>query len=161
MTVHQPRPKIAETVIHPTAKLREAQIGTCCEVLADSSLEYMTLGDYSYVGQRCMIGDTVIGKFCAIAAEVALGLAFDPRYRDFPFAPLGAAAAPFLVLTFFGAAARRRELAEIVMATVLGASTVYVAWNEGIANWQSLCLCAVFAAIVIALLRPRAEPSSK
>ena len=98
---------------------------------------------------------------CAIAAEVALGLAFDPRYRDFPFAPLGAAAAPFLVLTFFGAAARRRELAEIVMATVLGASTVYVAWNEGIANWQSLCLCAVFAAIVIALLRPRAEPSSK
>jgi glucan 1,3-beta-glucosidase len=98
---------------------------------------------------------------CAIAAEVALGLAFDPRYRDFPFAPLGAAAAPFLVLTFLGAAARRRELAEIVMAAVLGASAVYIAWNEGIANWQSLCLCAVFAAIIIVLLRPRAEPGSK
>jgi glucan 1,3-beta-glucosidase len=98
---------------------------------------------------------------CAIAAEVALGLALDPRYRDFPFAPLGAAAAPFLVLTVLGAAARRRDLAEIVMAAVLGASTLYIAWNEGIANWQSLCLCAVFAAIFIALLRPRAEPSSK
>jgi phosphonate metabolism protein (transferase hexapeptide repeat family) len=81
MTVHQPRPKIAETVIHPTAKLREAQIGTCCEVLADSSLEYMTLGDYSYVGQRCMIGDTVIGKFCAIAAEVRIGAPNHPIDR--------------------------------------------------------------------------------
>jgi exo-beta-1,3-glucanase (GH17 family) len=98
---------------------------------------------------------------CAIAAEVALGLAFDPRYRDFPFAPLGAAAAPFLVLTVCGTAGRRRELAEIVMAAVLGASTLYVAWNEGIANWQSLCLIAVFAAIIIALLRPRAERGSK
>jgi len=98
---------------------------------------------------------------CAIAAEVALGIAFDPRYRDFPFPPLGAAAAPFLILTFLGAAARRRELAEIVMAAVLGASTVYIAWNEGLANWQSLCLCAVFAAIIITLLRPRVEPGSK
>src|SRR5262249_34677943 len=98
---------------------------------------------------------------CAIAAEIALGLAFDPRYRDFPFAPLGAAAAPFLILSFLGNAVRHRERAEIVMAAVLGASTVYIAWNEGIANWQSLCLCAVFAAIIIALLRPRAEPGSK
>lgn len=98
---------------------------------------------------------------CTIAAEVALGLAFDPRYRDFPFAPLGAAAAPFLILALLGAGAQRRELAEIVMAAVLAASTVYIAWNEGSANWQSLCLCGVFAAIVIALLRPRAEPSSK
>jgi exo-beta-1,3-glucanase (GH17 family) len=98
---------------------------------------------------------------CAIAAEVALGLAFDPRYRDFPFAALGAAAAPFLVLTLLGAVARRRELAEIVMAALLGASTAYFAWNEGIANWQSVCLCAVFVAIMIALLRPRVEPSSK
>ena len=98
---------------------------------------------------------------CAIATQVALGLAFDPRYRDFPFAPLGAAAAPFLVLTFVGVAARRRELPEILMAAVLGASTVYVAWNEGIANWQSLCLCAVFVAIIITLLRPRVAPGSK
>jgi glucan 1,3-beta-glucosidase len=98
---------------------------------------------------------------CALATEVALGLAFDPRYRDFPFAPLGAAAAPFLILELLGAGARRRELAEIIMAAVLAASTAYIAWNEGPANWQSLCLCGVFAAIVITLLRPRAEPSSK
>jgi glucan 1,3-beta-glucosidase len=98
---------------------------------------------------------------CAIAAEVALGLAFDPRYRDFPFAPLGAAGAPFLILTLFGARRRRRDLAETVMAAVLAAATLYIAWNEGPANWQALCLCAVFAGIIFALLRPWAAPSSE
>jgi exo-beta-1,3-glucanase (GH17 family) len=96
---------------------------------------------------------------CAIATEVALGLAFDPRYRDFPFAPLGAAVAPFLILTLYGAGGRRRDLAETVMAAVLAASTLYIAWNEGPANWQALCLCGVFAGIIVALLRPRAAPS--
>jgi hypothetical protein len=95
-----------------------------------------------------------------LATEVALGLAFDPRYRDFPFAPLAAAAAPFLILTLMGAAGRR-DLAEIVMATVLAASTLFIAWNEGPANWQSLSLCGVFAAIIVGLLRPRAAPSSR
>ncbi len=33
-----------------------------------------------------------------LALQAALGLVFDPRYRDFPFAPLTAAVVPFLVL---------------------------------------------------------------
>jgi exo-beta-1,3-glucanase (GH17 family) len=99
---------------------------------------------------------------CAIATEVALGLAFDPRYRDFPFAPLGAAGAPFLVLALLGAGGRRqRDLAEIVMAAVLAASILFIAWNEGGANWQALCLCAVLAGITLALLRPLGARSSK
>jgi exo-beta-1,3-glucanase (GH17 family) len=98
---------------------------------------------------------------CAIATEVALGLAFDPRYRDFPFTLLGAGAAPFAVLALFGAGRGRRELAEIVMAAVLAAATLFIAWNEGPANWQSLCLCAVFAFLIVALLRSRAAPNSE
>jgi exo-beta-1,3-glucanase (GH17 family) len=98
---------------------------------------------------------------CAIAAEVALGLAFDPRYRDFPFAPLGAGAAPFVILTLLGTGGGRRELAEIVMAAVLAAATLYIAWNEGPANWQALCLCAVFVVLILTLLRSRPAPSSK
>jgi exo-beta-1,3-glucanase (GH17 family) len=94
----------------------------------------------------------------AIATEVALGLAFDPRYRDFPFAPLGAGAAPFLILMLLGARGRPPELAEIAMAAVLAAATLFIAWNEGPANWQSLCLCAVFAVLIFTLLRPRAAP---
>ena len=37
---------------------------------------------------------------CVLAVQAALGLVFDPRYRDFPFAPLTAAVVPFLVLAF-------------------------------------------------------------
>jgi glucan 1,3-beta-glucosidase len=96
---------------------------------------------------------------CAIAAEVALGLAFDPRYRDFPFAPLGAGAAPFVILALLGARGSRRGLAEVVLAAVLALATLFIAWNEGPANWQSLCLCAVFAVLILTLLRPRAAPS--
>ena len=33
-----------------------------------------------------------------MAVQASLALAFDPRYRDFPFAPLTAAAVPFLLL---------------------------------------------------------------
>jgi len=98
---------------------------------------------------------------CAITTEVALGLAFDPRYRDFPFAPLGAGAAPFVILALLGAGGGRRELAEIAMAAVLAAATLYIAWNEGPANWQSLCLCAVFAVLILTLLRSWAAPSSE
>ena len=35
-----------------------------------------------------------------LAMQSALALSFDPRYRDFPFAPLTAAALPFLLLSF-------------------------------------------------------------
>ena len=35
-----------------------------------------------------------------LAVQSALALSFDPRYRDFPFAPLTAAAMPFLLLSF-------------------------------------------------------------
>ena len=34
-----------------------------------------------------------------LAVQSALALSFDPRYRDFPFAPLTAAALPFLLLS--------------------------------------------------------------
>ncbi len=36
----------------------------------------------------------------ALAVQSALALSFDPRYRDFPFAPLTAAVMPFLMLSF-------------------------------------------------------------
>ena len=68
-TAQANRPKIAETIIHPTASIRDSDIGRCCEILADTSLHAVELGDYSYLGQRCIAGDATIGKFCAIAAE--------------------------------------------------------------------------------------------
>ena len=75
------RPKIAETVIHPTVSLREARIGRCCELLERTRVAYASLGDYSYLGSDCMVGDAEIGKFCAIAAGVRIGAPNHPIGR--------------------------------------------------------------------------------
>jgi phosphonate metabolism protein (transferase hexapeptide repeat family) len=80
-TAQPNRPKIAETVIHPTASIRASSIGRCCEILADTSLHAAELGDFSYLGPRCIVGDATIGKFCAIAAEVRIGAPNHPMDR--------------------------------------------------------------------------------
>jgi len=50
-------PKLAETVIHPSATLREVEVGACCEVLDQTYIEYTSLGDYSYLGPNCMVAE--------------------------------------------------------------------------------------------------------
>jgi len=79
--ITRPRPKIAETLIEPTVRLREVRVGKCCEVLGDTAIEYAEIGDYSYLGSGCMVGDTTIGKFCAIAAQVRIGAPNHPMER--------------------------------------------------------------------------------
>jgi len=74
-------PKIDETRISPLARLRECQVGRRCEILHDTAVEYTALGDYSYIGERCMIADARIGKFCAIAAQVRIGAPNHPMER--------------------------------------------------------------------------------
>ncbi len=61
--------------------LRETEIGRCCEILGRSYVEYTVLGDYSYIGHGCMVADAVIGKFCAIAANVRIGAPNHPVDR--------------------------------------------------------------------------------
>ena len=91
-----------------------------------------------------------------MALVVALGLVFDPRYRDFPFAPLTAATIPLLVLSV--ATPRRgggRGVAELVAATTLAGSAIYIALNEGFDNWQAVWLCAAMAGLAVTLFRSR------
>ena len=91
-----------------------------------------------------------------LAFLVALGLVFDPRYRDFPFAPLTAAVLPFVVHGFLvGRAKGSRGVAEMSAASVLALSVVYIAFNESFANWQSLWVCAVLAALAFNLAQVR------
>jgi glucan 1,3-beta-glucosidase len=91
-----------------------------------------------------------------LAFLVALGLVFDPRYRDFPFAPLTAAVLPFVVHGFLvGRAKGARSIAEISGACVLALSVVYIVFNETFANWQSLWVCAVLAALAFTLAQAR------
>lgn len=85
------RAKIAETAIEPTVRLRDAKIGRCCEVRGDTTIEYSELGDFSYLGPGCMVSDTTIGRFSAIAAQVRLGppnhLLDRPSLHRFTYCP--------------------------------------------------------------------------
>jgi exo-beta-1,3-glucanase (GH17 family) len=91
-----------------------------------------------------------------MAVQIALGMVFDPRYRDFPFAPFTAAVVPFLVLTLAKPGPRKpREAAETISAAVLIISALYMIGNEGFANWQASWLAVVFAGCALTLARSR------
>jgi glucan 1,3-beta-glucosidase len=95
-----------------------------------------------------------------LAIQSALALAFDPRYRDFPFSPLISAAMPFaLIALVVPRAAGRRALAETLAGAVLVLSAVFIAWNETLANWQALAFGAGLLLAAFSLLRGRAAPS--
>jgi exo-beta-1,3-glucanase (GH17 family) len=94
-----------------------------------------------------------------LAIMSALGLVFDPRYRDFPFAPLTAAVIPFVTHSLsLPRPPGGRGAAELAGAGVLALSVPYIVLNEGLANWQSLWLCAAFAALAFSLARVRDVP---
>ncbi len=106
------------------------------------------------------LGGTVIALML-LSIEAALGLVFDPRYRDIPFAPLGAAVIPFLVVVVSTPRpAGVRAMAESVAAAVLALSAGYIAFNESFANWQAICFCAGLIGLAVILLRTRDAPSS-
>jgi len=95
-----------------------------------------------------------------LAAQAALGLVFDARYRDFPFAPLTGAVVPFLLLAFPTTWKLRPDapVAETAMAVTLGLSAVYIACNESFANWQALWFSAGVLALTYTLLQVRDAP---
>ena len=94
-----------------------------------------------------------------LAVHVALGLVFNPRYKDLPFAPFTAAIAPLLTLSLVAAPGQgRRGIAELAAAVLLALSVGYIVPNEGLANWQSLWLCAALAGLAVTLARVRDAP---
>jgi exo-beta-1,3-glucanase (GH17 family) len=110
------------------------------------------------------------GTFIALvllSLQVALGLVFDPRYRDFPFTQESAAVISFLVLRFSTWRVPRaadtprpsRAVAETVAAGVLAAAAVYIVLNESFANWQAVWFCASLLGLGFILGRARVAPS--
>jgi exo-beta-1,3-glucanase (GH17 family) len=94
-----------------------------------------------------------------LAVQAALALAFDPRYRDFPFAPLTCAAVPVLLVAFLTRKpAGGRAMAEGVTSIVLVLAAAAIAIQEGFANWQALWCCAALAALALTLARARFAP---
>ena len=94
----------------------------------------------------------------ALAVQSALALSFDPRYRDFPFAPMTSAIVPFVLLSLVPRRKGARPLAETLAAAVLALCAAFIVWNETLANWQALWFAATLAGLVFSLLRTRAAP---
>jgi glucan 1,3-beta-glucosidase len=91
---------------------------------------------------------------CVLALQSAFSLVFDPRYRDFPFAFLTAAALPYLALALQVRSTEIAGAAEKIAASVLALCALYFVPNESFANWQALWVAAMLLALVIVLLRP-------
>jgi hypothetical protein len=91
-----------------------------------------------------------------LAAETALGLLFDPRWRDFPFASLIMAAVPFGTLALFNRPKSGiRPIAETTFAALFAAAAIFALLNEGFDNWQSLWTCAAYLLLGTTLWRAR------
>lgn len=106
--------------------------------------------------RRLRLLGLTLGITTLIATVTALGLVFDPRYRDFPFASLTMAVIPFWMLMAFNRPRKgARPVAEAVFAGLLAIAAVYIGFNEGPANWQSLWTCAIYLLLGITLWRAR------
>ena len=111
---------------------------------------------------RSWLGVCLIA-LAVLSVQAALGLVFDPRYRDFPFAPLTGAAVPFLLLSTRKLLPTWRgrfdtPAAETAMAAMLAAAALYVIGNESLANWQAVWFSAGLLALALTLLQARAAP---
>ncbi|WP_084029772.1 beta-(1-6) glucans synthase [Bradyrhizobium sp. LMTR 3] len=92
-----------------------------------------------------------------IAAATALGFAFDPRYRDFPFASLTMAVVPFAALMLLNRPKDGvRPIAESAFAGLLVVAALFTGINEGNQNWQSMWTCAIYLLLALTLWRARA-----
>lgn len=92
-----------------------------------------------------------------VAAETALGLVFDPRSRDFPFASLTMFVLPISIVTLLNPPrSDTSRTAEVVFACLFVSSAVFIFFNEGVRNWQSLWTSAAFTLLGIGLSPPRA-----
>jgi hypothetical protein len=99
----------------------------------------------------------VLAVTTLIGADTAIGLAFDPRYKDFPYAALTMAVIPFAALTLLNRPSEGvRPLAETTFAALLVMAAVYTGFDEGPDNWQSLWSCAIYVLLAATLWRARA-----
>ena len=101
-----------------------------------------------------MLGITLIVT-TLIAAQTALGLVFDARWHDFPFAALTMAVTPLCTVAFLNPPkSATRPVAEAVFAGLFAAAALYILLNEGFQNWQSLWTCAAYLLLGTTLWRP-------
>jgi hypothetical protein len=88
------------------------------------------------------------------AFHVALGLVFDPRYKDFQLAPLSGPVVALAVVALLNRRMRSATgVAEWAAACLLTGSALFVIFNEGIANWQALWFGGLLVVLALTALR--------
>jgi hypothetical protein len=100
-------------------------------------------------GKRLSRSTTILGFTLiittVIATEIAMGLIFDPRWRDFPFADLTMVVVSFSTLMQLnGPKAAKRPVAEAVFAGLFAVAALFILFDEGLHNWQSLWISAIY-----------------
>jgi len=120
-------------------------------------LELMGPKNYRHRSALTLALGLTLATAALVGAATALGLVFDPRYRDFPFASMSMAVVPFTALTLLNRPkGGARPVAESVFAVLFAGAAIFTAINEGHDNWQSLWTCAVYFLFAITLWRARA-----
>lgn len=72
--------KILKIVLNPPA-LRNCKKHKTAKVCSGSELTRVTIGKYSYIGNRCFIVNTAIGNYCSLADRCSIGGAMHPLDR--------------------------------------------------------------------------------
>jgi len=70
-----------EPTIHSTAIITDSTLGAWTEIGAQTEIISSTVGDYSYLCDRCHVMYTRIGKFCSIANHARLSPSNHPTWR--------------------------------------------------------------------------------
>jgi len=108
--------------------------------------------------ERLLSAALMLSVMAGIA--LALGLVFDPRYRDFHFAPLtGPAVALMIASEASPPGLKRRGTAEWIAGSVLAASAIYISINETPLNWQGQWFAALLLLLAASCWRLRAVQS--
>ena len=145
---------IAAPLLSTQALMSERGIPAFLDILGPSERRTQTF-------MTTLLGVTLMA-ITLISVETALGLVFDGRWRDFPFAALTMAVVPFATLALLThPRSGARPMAEVVFAGLLALTAVYIAFNEGFANWQSLWTCAIYLLLGFTLVQAREGKSSE
>lgn len=76
MTMLSPEP-----TINPTAVVIDSVLGAWTEIGSQTEIISSTMGDYSYLCDRCHVMYAVVGKFCGVANHARLNPGNHPTWR--------------------------------------------------------------------------------
>lgn len=120
-------------------------------------LELLGPKDYRVLSALAIMHGLTLVVTIVIGSETAIGLVFDPRDKDFPFAALTMAAVPFAATSLLNRPKKGfRPVTESIFAWVFLVAAIYTGLNEGTDNWQSLWTCAAYMLLAATLWQARA-----